>query len=222
MAYINEKNGQSMKPLLKRSFRSGMFNTVCFPFNGVTAGELESIFGAGYELLEMSSATLADNVLTLNFSPVSLSSDTYGRPYLIKPTQDVVNPLFNSHTIYKSTSHLVAAGDNANFVGSFIKGTVPAGENNLFLGANDLLYFSEAATSIKGMRAYFQIHDVPSGAPIRQARIVEQGNVVTALEFVNGEWQEVKSANGTIKTIENGQLILIRDGKRYNVMGVRF
>lgn len=222
MAYIDEKNGQSMKPLLKRSFRSGMFNTVCFPFNGVTAGELESIFGAGYELLEMSSATLADNVLTLNFSPVSLSSDTYGRPYLIKPTKDVVNPLFNSHTIYKSTSHLVANGDNANFVGSFIKGTIPAGEDNLFLGANDLLYFSEAATTIKGMRAYFQIHDVPSGAPIRQARIVEQGNVVTALEFINGEWQEIKSANGTIKTIENGQLILIRDGKRYNVMGVRF
>lgn len=222
MAYINEKNGQSMKPLLKRSFRSGMFNTVCFPFNGVTAGELESIFGAGYQLLEMSSATLADNVLTLNFSTVDLSGDTYGRPYLIKPTQDVVNPLFNSHTIYKSVSHLVAAGDNANFVGSFIKGTVPAGEDNLFLGANDLLYFSEAATTIKGMRAYFQIHDVPSGAPIRQARIVEQGNVVTALEFVNGEWQEIKSANGTIKTIENGQLILIRDGKRYNVMGVRF
>lgn len=222
MAYINEKNGQSMKPLLKRSFRSGMFNTVCFPFNGVTAGELESIFGAGYELLEMSSATLADNVLTLNFSPVDLSGSTYGRPYLIKPTQDVVNPLFNSHTIYKSTSHLVTAGDNANFIGSFIKGTVPAGEDNLFLGANDLLYFSETATTIKGMRAYFLIHDVPSGAPIRQARIVEQGNVVTALEFVNGEWQEVKSANGTIKTIENGQLILIRDGKRYNVMGVRF
>lgn len=222
MAYINEKNGQSMKPLLKRSFRSGMFNTVCFPFNGVTAGELESIFGAGYELLEMSSATLADNVLTLNFSPVDLSGSTYGRPYLIKPTQDVVNPLFNSHTIYKSTSHLVTAGDNANFIGSFIKGTVPAGEDNLFLGANDLLYFSEAATTIKGMRAYFQIHDVPSGAPIRQARIVEQGNVVTALEFVDGEWQEVKSANGTIKTIENGQLILIRDGKRYNIMGVRF
>lgn len=222
MAYINEKNGQSMKPLLKRSFRSGMFNTVCFPFNGVTAGELESIFGAGYVLLEMSSATLADNVLTLNFSNVDLSGATYGRPYLIKPTQDVVNPLFNSHTIYKSTSHLVTNGDNANFVGSFIKGTVPAGEDNLFLGANDLLYFSEAATTIKGMRAYFQIHDVPSGAPIRQARIVEQGNVVTALEFINGEWQEVKSANGTIKTIENGQLILIRDGKRYNVMGVRF
>ena len=88
--------------------------------------------------------------------------------------------------------------------------------------SNDLLYFSEAATTIKGMRAYFQIHDVPSGAPIRQARIVEQGNVVTALEFANGEWQEIKSANGTIKTIENGQLILIRDGKRYNVMGVRF
>ena len=144
-----------------------------------------------------------------------------GTPYLIKTTKAVVNPVFTDVEIKVETGQ-ATSGDNANFVGSFIKGTVPAGEDNLFLGANDLLYFSEAATTIKGMRAYFQIHDVPSGAPIRQARIVEQGNVVTALEFVNGEWQEIKSADGTIKIIENGQLILIRDGKRYNVMGVRF
>lgn len=213
----NYRNGSHDIQII-RTITAGMYNTICLPFD-VTSAQLRGIFGADVELRQMASATLSDDVLTLNFD--AATSIYRGTPYLIKTTKAIVNPVFTDVEIKEETGQ-ATSGDNANFVGSFIKGTVPAGEDNLFLGANDLLYFSEAATTIKGMRAYFQIHDVPSGAPIRQARIVEQGNVVTALEFVNGEWQEVKSANGTIKTIENGQLILIRDGKRYNVMGVRF
>lgn len=201
-----------------RTITPNMYNTICLPFD-VNGSQLQAIFGADVELRQMASATLSDDVLTLNFD--AAASIYRGTPYLIKTTKAVVNPVFTGVEIKEETGQ-ATSGDNANFVGSFIKGTVPAGEDYLFLGANDLLYFSEEATTIKGMRAYFQIHDVPSGAPIRQARIVEHGNVVTALEFVNGEWQEIKSGNGTIKTIENGQLILIRDGKRYNVMGVRF
>lgn len=213
----NYRNGNHDIQII-RTITSDMYNTICLPFD-VTSAQLQAIFGADVELRQMASATLSGDVLTLNFD--AATSIYRGTPYLIKTTKAVVNPVFTDVEIKEETGQ-ATSGDNANFVGSFIKGTVPAGEDNLFLGANDLLYFSEAATTIKGMRAYFQIHDVPSGAPIRQARIVEQGNVVTALEFVDGEWQEVKSANGTIKTIENGQLILIRDGKRYNIMGVRF
>ncbi len=213
----NYRNGNHDIQII-RTITPNMYNTICLPFD-VNSSQLQAIFGADVELRQMASATLSGDVLTLNFD--AATSIYRGTPYLIKTTKAVVNPVFTDVEIKVETGQ-ATSGDNANFVGSFIKGTVPAGEDNLFLGANDLLYFSEAATTIKGMRAYFQIHDVPSGAPIRQARIVEQGNVVTALEFINGEWQEVKSANGTIKTIENGQLILIRDGKRYNVMGVRF
>lgn len=213
----NYRNGNHDIQII-RTITPNMYNTICLPFD-VNSSQLQAIFGADVELRQMASATLSGDVLTLNFD--AATSIYRGTPYLIKTTKAVVNPVFTDVEIKVETGQ-ATSGDNANFVGSFIKGTVPAGEDNLFLGANDLLYFSEAATTIKGMRAYFQIHDVPSGAPIRQARIVEQGNVVTTLEFINGEWQEVKSTNGTIKTIGNGQLILIRDGKRYNVMGVRF
>lgn len=213
----NYRNGTHDIQII-RTITAGMYNTICLPFD-VSSSQLPAIFGSDVDLRQMESATVSGDVLTLNFE--AATSIYRGTPYLIKTTKAVVNPVFTDVEIKAETGQ-ATSGDNANFVGSFIKGEIPAGEDNLFLGANDLLYFSEAATTIKGMRAYFQIHDVPSGAPIRQARIVEQGNVVTALEFVNGEWQEIKSANGTIKTIENGQLILIRDGKRYNVMGVRF
>ena len=216
MTYINEKNGQSMKPLLKRTFKGGMYNTVLFPFNNVSDAELAEIFGEGYELIELTSAALNESELVLNFESVNLSSDTYGRPYLIKPTHDVVNPMFHSHTIYKSVSHLVKECDMVKFIGSFIAGEVPAGENNLFLGPNDKLYFSpDAATPIKGTRAYFQVN-VPNAAHvIKHARIAQGEQILTAIDLVNGGNNKVQ------KVIENGQLIIIRDGVRYNVMGVR-
>ena len=207
-------NGQSRKPLLKRTFKGGMYNTVCFPFNNVSDAELAEIFGAGYELLELTSATLNGNELDLHFEAVDLTANTYGRPYLIKPTQDVTNPLFNSHTIYKSTSHLTKECDAANFIGSFIAGEVPAGDQNLFLGPDNLLYFSQDATPIKGMRAYFHVKVPGAAQMIQHARIVKGTQVITSVDLVGAETKAVK-------TIENGQLIITIDGVRYNVMGVK-
>ena len=212
MTYINDLNGQSRKPLLKRTFKGGMYNTVCFPFNNVTDAELVNLFGEGYELLELSSATLNGTELNLIFANVNLSEATYGRPYLIKPTHDVTNPLFNSHTIYKSVSHLTKECDAVDFIGSFIAGEVPAGENNLFLGPNDLLYFSQDATPIKGMRAYFHVKGAAAAA--KRARIIMKENGATAIDLVNDEHK-------AIKRIENGQVVILRDGIRYNVMGTK-
>ena len=214
MQNIIDLNGQSRKPLLKRSFKGGMYNTVLFPFNNVSDAELTEIFGAGYELLELTSATMDGNTLNLVFGNVDLSADTYGRPYLIKPTQDVENPLFHSHTIYKSISHLVKEGDAANFIGSFIAGEVPAGDQNLFLGPNDLLYFSQTATPIKGMRAYFHVKVPGAANNVKAARIVKGTQVITEIDLVGAD-------SKAVKTIENGQLIITIDGVRYNVMGTK-
>ncbi len=212
MQNIIDLNGQSRKPLFKRSFKGGMYNTVLFPFKNMTDAELTNIFGEGYELIELTSASLEGSVLNLNFSPVDLSQDTYGRPYLIRPTKDVTNPLFNSHTIYKSTSHLVKSCDAVDFVGSFIKSEVPAGENNLFLGQNNMLYFSQTATPIKGTRAYFRVN-VPGGANmVKAARIVTSQNATTDINLVEQGVQ-------TQKIMENGQLFIIKNGVKYNAMG---
>ena len=217
MDEIIANNGNSMKPVLKRSFVAGMYNTICVPFNVSDNEELEGIFGAGYVLLEMTSAVLSGNELALNFATPA-SNIQYGRPYLIKPTQNVKNPVFGSHTIYKSTSHLTVEGADADFIGNFIKGEVPAGDQNLFLGANNTLYFDQKATPIKGMRAYFHVKVPGAANAIKRASIVGPNNVPTGIEFVNGENQNL---NGTVKTIEDGQLVIIRDGIRYNVMGTK-
>ena len=213
---IHANNGvKDKKILLKRTFVAGMYNTICLPFSDWDSS-LKLIFGEGYELLELESAVLEGDVLNLNFTPVT--SLGHGRPYLIKPTQDVVNPIFGTnHTIDERTDgYNIMSSTNANFIGTFIKGTIPAGEDNLFLGQNNLLYFSDNDTPIKGMRAYFQVKGVPHPSQaIRHANIIANDQVVTSIDFTKGE------NNKVMKAIENGQLIIIRNGVRFTVQGQR-
>ena len=139
-----------------------------------------------------------------------------GTPYLIKTSKDIVNPVFDG-AIIKATAGDQTSATHVDFVGTLISSNIPAGEDNLFLGPNNLLYFSpDAATPVKGFRAWFVVHDIPNPAHvIKRARIVQGEQILTAIDLVNGE------NNKAQKVIENGQLIIIRDGVRYNVMGVK-
>ena len=188
-----------------------MYNTICLPFEIGSQGTMESIFGAGYELVKLSDATISPaGVLTVEV--VNSTTLEHGVPYFIKPVADVVNPVFSSRKIKDTEMNVFSRGD-VDFVGTFIKSEIPASEYNLFLGENNLLYFPMADTPIKGYRAYFRINN-PNSAPVRQARIVTREQVITEIDLVGEE-------NNAVKTIENGQLIIIKNGIRYNVMGAK-
>lgn len=196
-----------------RTFIGKTFNTISLPFD-VNSTQLKDIFGSGVKLKELTSSAFdaESSILDLNFTEVT--SIYRGTPYLIKPEIDIVNPVFEGAVI-KATAGDATASDYVDFYGTLIASEVPAGEYNLFLGPNNLLYFSpDDATPIKGFRGWFVVHDIDGGAHvIQRARIVEQEQEVTAVELVNSE-------NNSRKVIENGQLIIIRDGVRYNVMGI--
>lgn len=201
-----------------RTITAGMYNTICLPFD-VSDADLKATFGNDVELLQMASATIDGTVLDLNFENVT-TGIYRGTPYLIKTSRDIVNPIFVDATIKEKVGQ-VTSGTAANFIGTFIKTIISEDPNNLFLGANNNLYFPKGGDMpIKGMRAYFAVTG-SSGAPVRQARIVAQGNVATEVELINGQLPSEFGGNDLRKSIENGQLIIIRDGVQYNALGVR-
>lgn len=205
--------GISYKFLLKRSFTAGRYYTICIPI-GSWNDELKLAFGADYELWKMSSATQSGDEISLNFEQCNTESFHAGWPYLIKPSIDVQNPVFhNLKTIQNSTYNNVQSFAAADFIGSFYKTVIPAGESNLYLQNNNLYYSETNNTPIKGTRAWIRLKQSGSLAPAR-ARIVLLNQVVTNIQLAEPE------ENKAIKTIENGQLIIIRDGVRYNAMGV--
>lgn len=205
--------GISYKFLLKRSFTAGRYYTICIPV-GSWNDELKLAFGADYELWKMSSATQSGDEISLNFEQCNTEYFHAGWPYLIKPSIDVQNPVFhNLKTIQNSTYNNVQSFAAADFIGSFYKTVIPAGESNLYLQNNNLYYSETNNTPIKGTRAWIRLKQSGSLAPAR-ARIVLLNQVVTNIQLAEPE------ENKAIKTIENGQLIIIRDGVRYNAMGV--
>ena len=205
--------------LIKRSFEAGRYYTFCVPFD-LSDGWLKTQFGAEYELWRMESAEQNDDVINLNFEKLVYDGANYnfepgaGIPFLLKPSVTVENPVINDKKVRNYTYNNVKHFTAADFVGTFYKDEIPAGVNNLYLQNNNLYYSESNNTPIKGTRAWIRLNQ-SSSAPAR-ARIVLGEQVATDINLVNGEL-----VNGTVKTIENGQVIIIRDGIRYNVMGAK-
>lgn len=200
--------------LLKRSFTADKYYTICLPVSSWDS-ELKLAFGADYELWQMSSATQSGDEIALNFEQIT--SFSAGKPYIIKPSVDIENPiLYNKKDIKNYTNNNVQSFSAADFIGTFYKSEIPAGENNLYLQNNELFYNETYNTPIKGTRAWIRLKPQGGANNVKAARIVLGGKVATDISLVNGEL-----VDGTVKTIENGQLVIIRDGVRYNVMGVK-
>ena len=203
----------------------GYFATICLPFN-MSADQLAESSLHGAEIKEFTDATVDGGTLNIEFSPVT--EIVAGRPYFIKFTnpEDLGDALdridFMDVTINNTTPAAVTHG-GLTMTGTFVPKAVSVqtsatdGDGVLFLGANNSLFWPNVAGNIKPFRAYFSIASGPSNAPLRRgmpARIVEKEQTPTGIEnkMVNGKCQ-----NG--KYLENGMLIIEKNGVRYNAQG---
>ena len=199
---------------IKRTIVGGMYNTLCLPFE-VTSAQAREIFGSDVQLRTLNEATIEEGGFVLNLDFTVTSSMYPGTPHLIKTSRDIVDPVFIG-VKFTRTTPAATTKTKANFVGNFAAGTIEASENNLFLGAENTLYFPTQEIEILGMRAYFVVHDVPAYM-IKRARIVENEQVITEIELVKSQEPEANNQ----KLLIDGQLIIVRDGVRYNVMGTK-
>jgi len=201
-------------------YRDGYYNTLCLPF-GLSASEIATSPLAGCSLYTFSRADkLGDAQLDVYVNEVN--SIEAGVPYLIKwePTDPEVIPMplvFNDVHIKDIQGQTVGAENEVLFVGSVPTQPMENGNHNqLFVGANNILYWPNTNLGLKGFRAYFA---VPAGGPnaVKKgtpARIVTTHNVTTGIEN-----QEPAQTGSCQKLIRDGHVLIIRDGKRYNVLG---
>lgn len=215
-SYLVAHKDQTADIQIIRTLVPDMYNTICLPFPVNSLSALKEALGCDFELLQLSSATMDGTVLTLEFD--TDDSMYQGKPFVIKPAKTVVNPVFVSSSIARTDAGYSTKGV-ATFRGTVYKDFVPAGANNLFLGAENKLYFSNSGIDILGLRGYFSISPA-AGAPTRARFVVAQKDVVTEVELINGALPEAFSGN-VGKYIIDGQIVLIHDGVEYNVLGVR-
>ena len=207
---ISKYYGKKVNAQVNRTFVAGDgYYTICLPFD-----LLASEIGTAYQVTSITEH-VAEQGFNMVFSEVT--NLVAGQPYLILPnnlTNNLTNnPIFKdviiSYTGNGEQVHASGAGVNFNMQG-IINGS--GSTNGLYWVGNNG-YFYNDNTSILGLRTYFSITD-NAGKPLNiRARVVVSENAATGLDNItNGE-------NTTIKVIENGQLIIIRNGEKFNAQG---
>lgn len=198
-------DNQTTNVNLVRTFMGNILNTISLPF-ALSDAQMQTAFGADYELYQLSSSSLFGTVLDLNFDRVTSLNATY--PYLLRVSADVVNPSFNSVTL-KTGAHSTNT-TAVDMIPVISEKEVVAREYNLFLNAAGELNWATTDSQFKGMRAYFQVKaEIPSSISVRRINIRNTPTDVETIEH---------NANVT-KSIENGQLVILKNGVKYNVQG---
>lgn len=147
---------------LKRSLSPTHWNTFCVPFT-ISKDVITEKFGAGTLVYTFGSMT--GNVMNFKAS----TTIEAGKPYIVKPTKEVVDPTFTGVNIVASDP--VQLGEN----GFFMQGTYGAKTDlttdgtNLFLGDGNKFYKPAGTTTarMKGLRAFFI---VPQGTNLAALR----------------------------------------------------
>lgn len=203
--------------------RDGYFVTLCLPFN-MSAAQIAASPLADAEIKEFTNAAVVGGQLELTFSPVSTIEA--GKPYFVKFTGAAVGAAldrldFVNVTIDKTAPQQVKHGD-VTMIGTYVPVNFPAQtgysgpDDILFLKSENKLAWPTAAGTLKPFRCYFKVNTSGSGgaAPKRgmPARIIEVEKMPTAIEnaAVDGEYN---------KMIQDGQLIVIKNGVKYNAQG---
>lgn len=209
-AVIAANIGKTVDVVIDRSFTANDgYYTLCVPFN-MTA----SVIGKTYSL-----GTITEHVSGqgININLKEENELSAGMPYLVLPKADMTQLVVEDVTILEDP----VAGQNITndelnvkifFEGLYSAAGQTNGSTEYYVGANGNLY--NAVVDKRGLCGVFTITD-KQGEPTKvRARVVAGENEVTGVE-------DIITNEAPQKVIENGQLIIIRNGLKYNVQGQR-
>lgn len=173
---VNSFNAQNdVDVQLKRTLSPAHWNSFCVPF-AISADVIAEKFGAGTQVCTFGS--MNGNVMNFAHS----TTIEAGKPYIVKPTKEVVNPSFTGVNIEATAAKKVGAD------GYFMQGIYSAKTDlttdgtNLFLGDGDKFYKPAGTTTarMKGLRAFFI---VPQGTNLAALRANIDGATTAIDEF---------------------------------------
>ncbi|MBR0064007.1 MAG: discoidin domain-containing protein [Paludibacteraceae bacterium] len=216
-AIIEPFDGQNVNlSIVNRSFVADNLYTLVLPFDADAAQTAAKLPG---KLTKLSNTYVKENKdLRVNF--VDAEAIEAGVPYLYTPSADVTNAIFENVTVSKDLHATVPADGLAEYhgiyaptTGSALK-TIP---NAYVLGSDQYLYDVQTLSDeqqMKALRGYFVLNFPPQSLGMR-ARVVfnsQETEVATGISDVQSDIQ-------CTKVIRDGQLLILRDGKTYNVQG---
>lgn len=192
-----------------RSVTEGRFGTICLPY-GVPSGAI-----AGAQVYKVISFATEENAGLLLEEVNTMAA---GKPYFFMANADEVT------FAYIAEGDPATAGNENGLYGT-IEGETVSGEGYYVLQNNLLCPTYNAATgedvevTLGKNRAYLKFSEVPefedaAPAPGRRVITIQQTeNTTTAID-------NQRSTTGIQKLLRDGQMVIVHDGKTYNVLGL--
>ena len=202
-----------------REFTDGVYSTVCLPF-ALTKDELDKLGGCFYDLTGVNA--LSDD---FNYSPLYAGTTAY-RPYVFLPKNDgELLSGFTNKVIPATPSTLTGA----TFAGYTMTGVL-AGSSDVAAdnpgktvygwsgndGNEGVLVKVGTGVAINPFRAYV-VYD--GAAPARENLFVHfNDGSVTGINEVS---ETKKTLNPDGKFIQNGKMVIVKNGVKYNAVGTQ-
>ena len=206
-AFYTKYSGQTINVIVERTFEKEVLHTLCLPFS-LPAGWI----GTAYQLSGVQSNTAEELVLYVK----ECNTFEAGKPYIVEPTNDELASkeylLVDNVTISTTlTPNSVSNQTHVVTLKGILNGSGETdGAIEYYIGTDGALH--KEATNKLALRSIVEITDI-SGNPVGvRARVAFNENVETGVE-------DIIATDAPVKVIVNGQLIIIRDGVKYNVQG---
>ena len=202
--------------VIARSFSPDYWQTITLPFT-LNAAQITEIFGAGTQVLKLAKAGVApDQAMELGFTTVTgIQAST---PYLIMPAQTVgAGTIVRNVTLNTNAQTVKVSNVTMHPLLDKVTYNYTTDDVLFFVGSDNYLHYKANDNEILGLRAYFTFDGITTYAQAAnmRARIALREDAATGLDNLINE-------NAPVKVIENGQLIIIRDGVKYNIQGQKF
>ena len=210
-AVIEANIGKTVNVKIARSFKANDgYYTLCVPFNMDP-----SVIGKAYSL-----GTITEHVAGEGINIILVEEEymlSAGVPYLVLPKANMSELVVENVTIQSD----IASGQNVTNKEETVKiffegfysapGRTTNGTTEYYVGNDGYLYKGEV--EIRGLCGLFTITDANNNPLNVRARVVTREEVETGLDNNQLPITNIQ------KVLENGQLIIIRDGVKYNVQG---
>ena len=188
------------KPIYTRDVMTNTYGTICLPYgsSNYTGATFYELVGKSAEGVYLGSV---DNLEA-------------GVPYVFEKSANQLVVIYEGEVVQ-------AAKSKNGLIGTFADETKVAIGNYIIVNNEICKCEGEDACYVKANRAYINLEEVPNGAPVKMpgrkyvCMGVQGENQATQLSHI------VDSTSSIYKTVENGQLIIVCGGVKYNAQGVK-
>lgn len=218
-AVLKEYKDQTVNLTINRVLKAGSYNTFCLPCTLNVAAFKQAIDDEGCDVRYFNAATMENGGLNLTFTNVSNIGP--GFACLVKPTKDIEEPIVleNVKIEYTTGRNIARPAETplVKFFSTFKPVTLQPNKNTLVLSADNTLYFVDEEVTMKSLRGHFSLYNDAARAAANKMpmRAIFPNDAPTDIEPMYDA--DCQMHNG--KYLINGQFVIIREGKRYNVLG---